>query len=441
MIQNISTGIGGVLKRIKNMNTGEVVWTNKHNAIVNQGLKLMFCPSDSPLWSESNIVTNTTNTSSNSYTSNIFKAVYLPYTTNTYVAKDWSLCSHIGVCAMMACGKSDVATVNSMTELQDFTGTLGDAFSYGDISSVKLNFDSAYSYTAQYNFTYVAPEDFTCKEVGFYSLIPNANISILNDYLYFANYDKRLFSRVVLDEAIDMTSGTTYSFEYDLTVTHASNTLTEETEIFGLPAVKLLSWTTSAPTGSTTISKSNLPRFIDTDRTKLFEQLNGFQAGILSNTWVGNSGSALMSNIAPRVAGTSYYDYAASDHQGMLARPLIAFSTSSLVNKSPLDNMSIALDPYYYDSAYSSNLPYRATLPSTLKRYPDEVTENSSMTTYEMSVPYTDTANKYGLLIFGRDRWALNSTLDSYGNAVPAVLGIDKQHKFSVTFKQTVERI
>ena len=106
---------------------------------------------------------------------------------------------------------------------------------------------------------------------------------------------------------------------------------------------------------------------------------------------------SLKANIAPRAAGTSYYDYAAGDHQGMLARPLIAFSTSSLVNKSPLDNMPIALDPYYYDSAYSSNLPYRATLPSTLKRYPDEVTENSSMTTYEMSVPYTDTADKYGL--------------------------------------------
>ena len=151
---------------------------------------------------------------------------------------------------------------------------------------------------------------------------------------------------------------------------------------------------------------------------------------------------SLMANIAPRAAiGTSYYDYAAADHQGMLARPLIAFSTSSLVNKSPLDSMSIALDPYYYDSTYNSSLPYRATLPSTLKRYPDEVTENSSMTTYEMSVPYTDTADKYGLLIFGRDRWALNSTLDSYGNAVPAVLSIDKQHKFSVTFKQTVERI
>jgi len=441
MIQNISTGIGGVLKRIKNMNTGEVVWTNKHNAIVNQGLKLLFCPSDSPLWSESNIVTNAGNGSSVN-TTNIFKALSMASATSNYVASDWSLCSHIGICALMACGKSDVATVNSMTELQDFTGTLGDAFSYGDMSSVKLNFDSVYSYTAQYNFTYVAPEDFTCKEVGFYSLIPNANISLLNDYLYFANYDKRLFSRVVLDEAIDMTSGTTYSFEYDLKVTHASNTVTEETEIFGLPAVKLLSWTSSAPTGSTTINMNILPSFIDTDRTQLFSTLSSVQTGILANTWVGNSGTALMANIAPRAAiNTNYTDYASTDHQGMLARPLIAFSTSSLVKKSPLDNMPIALDPYYYDSAYNSNLPYRATLPSTLKRYPDEVTENSSMTTYEMSVPYTDTADKYGLLIFGRDRWALNSTLDSYGNAVPAVLGIDKQHKFSVTFKQTVERI
>lgn len=440
MIQNSKTGIGGVLKCIKNMNTGEVIWTNRHNSIVNQGLKLMFCPSDSPLWSESNIVSNTnTNTPS---TTNIFKAIFTHSITATYVAKDWSICDHMGICAMMACGKSDVATVNSMTELQDFTGTPGDAFSYGGISSVKVNFDSVYSYTAQYNFTYVAPEDFTCKEVGFYSLIPNDSIAVIDDYRYWANYDKRLFSRVVLDTPLDMTSGTTYSFEYDLTVTYSSNSILEETEIFGLPAVKLLSWTESAPTGSSTISNSNLPRFIDTDRTQLFSTVSNVSSTFYNNTWVGNSGSALMANIAPRIAyNSNYTEYNATDHQGMFARPVIAFNTSSLVSKSPLDNMYIALDPYYYHIQYSSQNPYRATLASTLKRYPDEVTENSAMTTYTMSVPYTDVADKYALLIFGRDRWALNSTLDSSGNAVQSVLGIDKQHKFSVTFKQTVERI
>lgn len=440
MIQNSKTGIGGVLKRIRNMNTGEVVWTNKHNAIVNQGLKLLFCPSDSPLWSESNILTNYNTTGPVS--SNIFKTVQLVNTSSSYVAKDHSLCSHMGVCAMMACGKSDVATVNSMTELQDFTGTPGDAFAYGDISEIKVNFDAAYSYTVNYNFTYVATEDFTCKEVGFYSLIPNSGVAKVDDYRYWSNYDKRLFSRVVLDTPLDMTSGTTYSFEYDLTVTYSSISVPEETEIFGLPAVKLASWTSSVPTGSDTVSNNVLPRFIDTDRTVLFNSTNNVQPNFYGNTWVGNSGWSLMANVAPRAMNCSYSDWAAVDHQGMLARPILAFSTSNLVNKSPLDSMgSYGLDPYYYNPTLANSMPYRATLPSTLKRYPDEVTENSSMTTYTMSVPYTDTADKYGLLIFGRDRWALNSTLNSSGSAVQSVLGIDKQHTFSVTFKQTVERI
>ena len=439
MIQNSKTGIGGVLKCIKNMNTGEVIWTNRHNSIVNQGLKLMFCPSDSPLWSESNIFTNSDTTTQR--VSNIFKAsIFVDYTDSTN-ARNYTLCSHMGVCAMMACGKSDVATVNSMTELQDFTGTPGDAFSYGDLSSVKVNFDSVYSYTAQYNFTYVAPEDFTCKEVGFYSLIPNSNIAVVGDYKYWANYDKRLFSRVVLDTPLDMTSGTTYSFEYDLTVTYSSNSILEETEIFGLPSVKLVSWTGSAPTGWQTLTTDILPMFVNTDRTTLFKTSSNVKDNFLYNTWVGNSSYSLMANVAPRQMTVQYTDYSSTDHQGVLARPVIAFSTSSLVSRSPLDMQRDAIDPYYYNAAYNNTVPYRATLASTLKRYPDEVTENSAMTTYTMSVPYTDVADKYALLIFGRDRWALNSTLNSSGNAVQSVLGIDKQHKFSVTFKQTVERI
>lgn len=438
MITN-KTGIGGTLRFIKNLTTGQVVWTNKHNSIVNQGLKLVIAPSDSPLVTGSQIFAKNNTTST--YATCILKASLLASSINTENAFDTSISSHMGLCAMCACGKSDVVTANDMTELQEFVGTLNDASAYGDMQSATLVFNNPHSTTFQFAYTYTAHEDFTCKEIGFYSLIPDT-VSLVSDYLYFKNYKKQLFSRIVLDEPIEMVSGNVYSFEYDLDYTTASITANEETELFGLPSVHQATYTSSAPTGTSAINMSYLPRFTDTGKTMLFKDAGDARyCPYNSIYWHGRNMYLLNTN----VTSLSQTNVSSSTDSniviGCFGLPNLGFRQSANTNVNPFTPYANSIcSSYFYSTSYNNTFPFICTRPPNVKLVPDEVTDTSSMTTYTWEVPFTNTSDMYAILTYGRERWLLNATLNGT-NINQSALGIDNLHRFSVTFKTSVERI
>lgn len=438
MITN-KTGIGGTLRYIKNLTTGQVVWTNKHNSIVNQGLRLVIAPSDSKLVTDSQIFAknNTTSTVANC----ILKASMLTSTTSTDSAFNTSISSNMGLCALCACGKSDVVTANDMTELQEFVGTLNDASAYGDMQSATLVFNNPHSTTFQFAYKYTAPEDFTCKEVGFYSLIPDT-VSLVSDYLYFKNYKKQLFSRIVLDEPIEMVSGNVYSFAYDLDYTTASITANEETELFGLPSVHQATYTSSAPTGTSSINMDYLPRFTDTGKTMLFKDASDARNCPYSSIyWHGRNMCLLNTNVTSLTQTNVSTSTDTNVVIGCFGLPHLGFRQSANFNVNPCTPYANSIcSPYFYSESYNNTFPFTCTRQSKVKLVPDEVTDTSSMTTYTWEVPYTNTSDTYAILIYGRERWLLNATLDGT-DINQSALGIDNMHRFSVTFKTSVERI
>lgn len=159
-----------------------------------------------------------------------------------------NFCAHLGICNFMACGSSDAATTNDMTQLTSFEGDPSNVMSYGavkvnDVKTGYLYFTNKTSVsTCEYRYVYTAPTTFTCKEFGTYTLVPNSTVteisSNVNYEMDMTQLDAYMFSRVVLAEPIEMTAGETYFFDYTIRFSRNYATTYETTDdMFGLPTV------------------------------------------------------------------------------------------------------------------------------------------------------------------------------------------------------------
>lgn len=419
--------VGGTLERVIRCRDGHVFEQNKHNTIVDQGMHMMLkVPEENTHWYTKNIV------NSNSITScgNIFKGIVGFSSENSiYVA-------HTGIAMFMACGSSDAATTNDMTQLTSFAGDPIDGMSYGSTKGGYFKYNQQLSgsnivFTAKYRYSYTATSSFTCKEFGTYTLLMTSVPASSADYDTWSSYTPKLFSRVVLTEPLEMTAGETYTFDYTLRFSMSySNTYITHDDIFGLHTVKYEKCSSDDVVETSSEISKNLSQFISTtDHSKVFSSGN-FYTGILSS-------SKYVINMLNNGAGFSVENntrvlYAYSSILGMNFAPVLFWNNSNTLAVTGMDIFSIPTIQY--------NSFFNVTKSMPVKRQPDEVGDFYSVMTYTYTIPYSDTTGKY-LAIWTPMCWyAINATLDETGNLTWNPYPRNNHYEYTLTCKTVLTR-
>lgn len=412
----IHTGIsvGGTLHRVTCLDDGKVYVQDRHNMVVDQGMRLLLSiPDTNPCWHKDD--TDMTGAVFGNIVTGVFGQT-IPI----------GFIPHFGIASYMACGSSDVATSTDMTQLGAFEGDASSADSYG---AVKVDGSTqgttsfvtdASSTSVTYSYIYKAKSSFTCREFGTYCMVPTSTFTTNEFSFTMAKVDAKLFSRVVLTEPVDMVAGNRYIFTYTLRFGRSSTVDTLDT-LFGLPAVQ-----TDYSTGTRSVSDFNkyLPGIKLSD--------NIFYLYNASNTFSLEAYDTI-----------AYLGYGFVNFTTDLKKSSNSIRTPGIANSAPIwiwtDTARSTVKPSFSNSStpdcYSEDTYFHQTDAVVPSRAYDVVGDFYGIKTYHLGKPFTDTTSKYLSVVWGNVRWWVNDD-----GTAQSPYGRDNDCDYTITCKTVLTR-
>lgn len=423
--------LGGILTSIKDSAGNELLDAPVHNRIVNSGMmSLLKVPENNASWyaaKDSDVTTYRT-----SYPN--FDALYCYYGK----CNDAYFFPHYGIASLLQCGTSSVETSDTMTSLVSPID-IGNLRSYG--ATKNLLYSSSYTnpvcmltFTSSsveerqtFTYVYLAPQNFTCREIGLFTPYPKvANPD--KHTIFYPNLGFEMFARIVLPKSIQLIAGTAYTFTYSLILTKDYGTVwLQHDDIWGLETVMRKRYDIKS-TGSNTITCYTYRCAIQ-DATILYADSESSFYGMFEKAV---PSMALNYGACFPVASTMSND----NCRGVLSCPTIYWC--STVDGSY--SSSVATYANTKGSTY-----YRATEDPVVKYQPDEIIQSSdtfrARSTYSYAKPFSDTTGTYPAIQWANWVWLPSVTYNSSTSITGIPFAYDNTHTYRITMDTVLERI